>query len=84
MGMTTAERLITPAQLRALQSSVNSRPIPGLIQFMGAGTGVGLKRAGWDRMMAALCGRGLARPYVHDGEYEITDAGRAILEARAA
>jgi hypothetical protein len=71
---------LTEAQRKALASSVNSRPIEGLITFQDAGVGIGLRRAGWYRMMEGLERKGLVAVYVHGG-YEITEQGRAALAA---
>ena len=72
---------LTSAQYRALAASRTSTPITGLLGYYSAGTGSGMGRASWERMMERLAKHGLVRPYVHGG-YEITDAGiDALTEA---
>ena len=70
---------LTEPQLKILLSSIDSRPFEGLVQFSDSGTGVGLRRAAWEKAAGNLRELGLMEAYVHGG-YELTMEGRLLRD----
>jgi hypothetical protein len=72
---------MTPAQKKGLArlvaASKNVQPHQRTLYYHGPR---GLGYAAWHRMMQKLCTLGFATPYVHNNEYEVTEAGKAQLQ----
>ena len=67
---------LTAAQKKALEAAAENHL--GVVEFGGYGTGAGLARTTWDKMMAPLLAAGYIKPYPHGG-HEITVAGRRAI-----